>query len=241
MKWNDYISHMEIFPPKEFNFEECLVFLGRSDQEILHQIKERSVYKLIKVKESLILFKISFINGSITVEFPIHPPSFDSRIKVAEYVWDWFDLDQDLGEFYQIARQDNILKELTEKYYGLRIIGIPDLFEALVWAVTGQQINLTFAYTLKKRFVEQFGESLIFNEETFWIFPSYEKIATLGVEDFRKLQFTSRKAEYIIGIAKAMNNGELTKAGLLQKQDYEQVQKSLMSLRGVGAWTADYG
>lgn len=59
MKWNDHISHMEIFPPKEFNFEECLVFLGRSDQEILHQIKERSVYKLIKVKESLILFKIS--------------------------------------------------------------------------------------------------------------------------------------------------------------------------------------
>ena len=44
-----------------------------------------------------------------------------------------------------------------EQYYGLRTLGIPDLFEALSWGIIGQQINLTYAYTLKRRLVEQFG------------------------------------------------------------------------------------
>lgn len=240
MNWIDHESYIEIYPPEEFNFEECLIFLGRSSLEVLYQIKEGSVYKLIKVKESLILCKIGFSNDAIKVEFPISPVSIHSRKIVAEYIWEWFDLDQDLGEFYQVASQDKVLKKLAHKYYGLRIMCIPDLFEALVWAIMGQQINLTFAYTLKKRFVELFGESLTFEGEKFWLFPSFEKIASINVDDLRKLQFTSRKAEYIIGIAKAMENGELTKELLLQKKDYQQMQKSLMMIRGIGAWTADY-
>jgi DNA-3-methyladenine glycosylase II len=104
----------------------------------------------------------------------------------------------------------------------------------------GQQINLPFAYTLKQRFVEQFGEFITFEGERFWLFPSYEKISSLNVDDLRKLQFTTRKAEYIIGIAKDMKSGRLTKELLLQKQDHHQVQKSLMLIRGIGAWTADY-
>ncbi|MEH7390860.1 DNA-3-methyladenine glycosylase family protein [Bacillus sp. JJ1474] len=139
-----------------------------------------------------------------------------------------------------MAGQDKVLKTLAHKYYGLRIMCIPDLFEALVWAIMGQQINLTFAYTLKKRFVEQYGESLTFEGETFWLFPSFEKIASLNVDDLRKLQITTRKAEYIIGITKDMKSSKLTKELLLQKQDYHEIQKSLMMIRGIGAWTADY-
>jgi DNA-3-methyladenine glycosylase II len=240
MNWIDHESYLEIYPPKEFNFEECLIFLGRSNQEVLHQIKEGAVYKLIKIKDSLILCKIGNVNNCIKVEFPIRTPSILAREKVGEYIWELFDLAQDLGGFYQMARNDKILKKLAHKYFGLRIMCIPDLFEALVWAIMGQQINLPFAYTLKQRFVEQFGEFITFEGERFWSFPSFEKIASLNVDDLRKLQFTTRKAEYIIDIAKDMKSGKLTKELLLQKQDYHQVQKSLMLIRGIGAWTADY-
>ncbi|MEH7106901.1 DNA-3-methyladenine glycosylase family protein [Bacillus sp. JJ1764] len=240
MNWIDHESYMEIYPPKEFNFEECLIFLGRSNQEILHQINEENVYKLIKVKESLILCKIGYVNNSIKVDFPISLPSVHYRAKVAEYIWEWFDLDQDLEGFYQMGGQDKVLRTLVQKYDGLRIICIPDIFEALVWAIIGQQINLPFAYTLKKRFVEQYGECLTFEGKTFWVFPSFEKIASIPVDDLRKLQFTGRKAEYIVDIAKAMTNGELTKELLLEKKEHQQIQKYLMIFRGIGAWTAEY-
>lgn len=240
MNWIDHESNLVIYPPKEFNFEECLAYLGRSDQEVLHQVKEGSIYKLIQVNESLILCKIRSGNPSITVEFPMGVPPIDSRKQVAEYIWEWFDLDQNLTEFYQMASQDKILQPLVRKYYGLRVIGIPDLFEALVWAVMGQQINLTFAYTLKRRFVEQYGESLIFEGETYWLFPSFERIASLNVDDLRQLQFTMRKSEYILGIAEAMASGELTRESLLQMKEDQQIRASLMRIRGIGAWTADY-
>jgi DNA-3-methyladenine glycosylase II len=240
MNWSDHEFYIEIFPPKEFNFEECLIFLGRSKQEVLHQIKKGSLYKLIKGKESLILCKIVYTINSIKVEFPISIPSIHERKKVGEYIWEWFDLDQDLRGFYHVASQDKVLKSLAHKYYGLRIMCIPDLFEALVWAIMGQQINLTFAYTLKQRFVKQFGEFITFEGERFWLFPSFGNVASLNVDDLRRLQFTTRKAEYIIGIAKEMENGKLTKELLLQRQDYHQVQKTLMMVRGIGAWTADY-
>lgn len=164
----------------------------------------------------------------------------NARKEVVVYIWEWFDLDKDLSNFYEVANRDKILQQVAHRYYGLRMICIPDLFEALTWGIIGQQINLAFAYTLKKRFVEHYGECITFEVDTFWIFPTFEIIAAIDVEDLRKLQFTTRKAEYIIGVAKAMTNGEIMKENLLQKQDYQQVKKCLMAFRGIGAWTADY-
>jgi DNA-3-methyladenine glycosylase II len=240
MNWVDCGAYIEIHPPREYNFKECLIFLERSDQEILHHVKDETLFKLIKVKDSFILCKIGYMDGYIKVEFPITPPAKDERQEIVAYLWDWFDLESDLQEFYQIASADKVLHGIVRSYRGLRIMCIPDLFEALVWAIIGQQINLTFAYTLKKRFVEQFGKSQTFEGDTFWVFPAYEKIASLDIEQLKKLQFSTRKAEYVIQVAKAMKNGELSKEKLLQKHDYQQIKDSLMALRGVGAWTADY-
>ncbi|WP_078380642.1 DNA-3-methyladenine glycosylase family protein [Sutcliffiella halmapala] len=240
MNWNDHISYIEIFPPKEFNFEECLVFLGRSSHEVLHQIQGDFLFKLLKVQTELVLFKMGFTDGIIRVEFPLGAPDTTIRREVEAYIWEWFDFEADLKIFYKVASQDKVLQQLVDNYYGLRIMCIPDLFEALTWAIMGQQINLTFAYTLKKRFVEHFGENLTVDGHTYWLYPTYERIATIGIEDLRKLQFIGRKAEYVIGVAKEMENRTLTKEGLSQKQDYQQMKKSLVAIRGIGAWTADY-
>ncbi|MGG0717487.1 DNA-3-methyladenine glycosylase [Robertmurraya massiliosenegalensis] len=240
MDWKTKGLAIEIYPPAEFNFKECLVFLGRSDREIQHRIKDDYLCKLIKVDGELILLKIRSLSNAIQVDFPMGKPSVRILEKVVSYIWAWFDLDKPLGDFYEVVRGDQILQPLIHKYNGLRIIGIPDLFEALTWAIIGQQINLTFAYTLKKRFVERFGESHRIDGETYWLFPEFSKIACVQIDDLRELQVTVRKSEYIIDIAKAMSEGKLSKEMLMMKQDHQEIQKSLMEIRGVGAWTADY-
>ena len=207
---------------------------------MLHKIKDGYLIKLLKIDEEMILCKIEAEHKVIKVEFLSGKPSYEGREEIAKYIWEWFDLDQNLEEFYSIASEDKILSPLVKRYYGLRIVGMPDLFEALVWAIIGQQINLNFAYTLKKRFVQDFGESIVFENETYWVFPSYDKIAQIEVDELRNHQFTTRKAEYIIGIAKAMTTNEISKEALLNQQDFEKIKQSLMALRGVGAWSADY-
>ncbi|QCR31012.1 DNA-3-methyladenine glycosylase [Lysinibacillus sp. SGAir0095] len=240
MKWTNHGTYMEITPPMDFNFRECLVFLGRSEHEILHQIRDGYLYKLIKINGELVLMKIGEASKNIRVEFPFNILTQNVCEKAVAYLADWFDLNQELAPFYEMASQDKVLHQIANQYRGLRIIGIPELFEALTWAILGQQINLTFAYTLKKRFIEQFGESFSFEGNTYWLFPEIEAIAQLSIEELKKLQFTTRKAEYIIGIAQLMSEGKITKEDLLHIQDNQQVKKSLMAIRGVGAWTADY-
>ena len=150
----------KISTPKEFSFDLCHSFLRRSPKEVLHKAEDASVSKAIYVGDEIIVFSVGHVEGELVIGFLNGNPSAGIRKKVADYVHEWFDLGTDLKPFYSMARTDELLKELVKKYYGYRIIGQPDLFESLIWAVLGQQINLQFAYTLKQRFVEQFGQSI---------------------------------------------------------------------------------
>ncbi|WP_163100536.1 DNA-3-methyladenine glycosylase family protein [Peribacillus alkalitolerans] len=228
--------YIKLVPPAEFSFSECLTFLGRSSQEILHVLMDDAFYKLIKVHDESILIKVFREEHYLRIEFPATIPNQEFRLLAAQYVWELLDLSQDLQSFYKVARKDPILSPLIKKHFGLRIIGIPDLFEALCWAIMGQQINLSFAYTLKRRFVENFGEKFTYKDESYWLFPTPEKIAQLDISELTCLQFTSRKAEYILGIAKLMAEGTLTKEELC----HTDAQQLLLNIRGVGKWTADY-
>ncbi len=237
MKHPQNTQYTEISTPADFSFAECLVHLSRSSQENLHRIKDNKVSKLLKLNGKLMLFQLTAVPGALRIEFPLGMASVSETEQVVAYIEDWFDLRTDLKGFYVLAKADAVLNPVVQQHYGLRMIGVPDLFEALVWAVMGQQINLTFAYTLKKRFVESYGESLVYEDKTYWTFPHPKKIAILPVADLRALQLTGRKAEYISGIATIMAKGELTKENLFQSPDAEN---RLLEIRGIGAWSANY-
>lgn len=229
-----------IKPPIDFNFKECLLFLARSNNEVLHSVVDQSFVKLIKINSEMALIKVYEENGNLLIEFLNQPSNLEIKLQAANYIWDLFDMDRDLTSFYELLKQDDILHSFIKQYYGLRVIGIPDLFEALCWAIMGQQINLTFAYTLKRRFVEKYGEQFKWHDEVYFLFPKPDDIATLEISDLTSLQFTQRKAEYVIGIAKLMSEGKLTKQIIMESGNYEQKCKQLISIRGIGNWTADY-
>ncbi|WP_433750767.1 DNA-3-methyladenine glycosylase family protein [Falsibacillus pallidus] len=226
--------------PPDFNYEECLVFLGRSDSEVLHVIEGNVIFKAFEWNKELYLMEISWNGHSLEAVIVEGKVSDDVCQYINDYIIEWFDLERDLDRFYDLMQSDPILQTISGRYDGLRIIGIPDLFEALTWAVMGQQISLKFAYTLKKRFVESFGQKVIYKGRHYWTYPSIQTIAILDLEPLRALQFTSRKAEYIIGIAKHIQQGNLSKKKLLCLRDFDRMHLELTKIRGVGAWTADY-
>jgi DNA-3-methyladenine glycosylase II len=238
--WKDGKKEIKIIPPEEFSFEECLVYLNRSETECLHKVKNGELYKFVKIENWDLFLKIGAESTNLRIEFLNNTPPKWVRAQIAKYVWDMFDLQTNLASFYEMANNDDVLQILVERYKGLRIVKIPDLFECLCWAVIGQQINLKFAYTLKKRLVEQYGEKLIFEGEEYFLFPKPNVISYLQAEDLKKLQFTKMKAEYIIGIAHLFSVGDLRKEELALEKDYERLKRRLVSIRGIGGWTADY-
>ena len=174
------MSKLYLPVPKEFDYEMNFQFLERSPRELLHKTIGKLVYKLLKVGDEKILFQLKEGDGKLIVTFENGTPSDAAKQYVKNYVREWFDLESDLTPFYSRAAQDKILGPLIQKFYGYRIIGQPDLFESIVWAVLGQQINLQFAYTLKQRFVEKFGERLQWKENSYYLFPRPEVVAGLS-------------------------------------------------------------
>jgi DNA-3-methyladenine glycosylase II len=223
--------------PREFNFNFCLQFLQRSPREILHRVDANKVTKLLRLGEDVVLVSIEPNEGGLTLTVLNNPPA--SHQQIAEYIREWFDLDSDLRPFYKMARQDVLLRDLVKKYKGYRIMSHPDLFESLVWAVLGQQINLAFAYTLKQRFVELFGEKMEYEGKTYHLFPRPARIASLVDADLLPLQFSRQKAAYTINIAKAFVDGQISKEKL-KGLSLAEAKEVLMKIKGIGNWTANY-
>ncbi|PFR23013.1 DNA-3-methyladenine glycosylase [Bacillus cereus] len=240
--WKDENKSITVIAPKEFSFKQNLHYLSRSKNECMFHIENNKIYRVVPIEGKNPLIETSVNNeGNIHVRFlgDEMPPEKWVRAAVARYVREWFDLDTDLTPFYDVAKNDVLLSKPINEYYGLRNMGIPDLFEALCWGIIGQQINLTFAYTLKRRFVESFGEHIEWNGQKYWIFPAPEVIANLSVEDLTELKMTIRKCEYLIGVAKLITQGVLSK-GLFINSDLKNAEKILTDIRGIGPWTANY-
>jgi DNA-3-methyladenine glycosylase II len=240
-KWVDEGASIILTPPREFDFLQCLKFLTRSPLEPCHVVENNTLFKLEKFEGQPVLMKIQdHRQKTLLIDFLTPRPKKSVRARVARYVWHWFDLDTDLRPFYRMAKNDPVLNKIVPDFYGLRILTIPSLFEALCWAIIGQQINLAFAYTLKKRFVETFGEKIEVDKNRYYLFPTPQAISRQTVADLKQLQFTGKKSEYIIEVAKKMNAGELSKKKLLAEDGFRAARDNLMQLHGIGQWTVDY-
>ena len=227
--------------PREFDFDECLVYLNRSALEPLHRISAGCITKVVRVEQRDILLRVEK-RDSLNLRITLLNCALTTVINkgVTKYVSEWFDLERSLTEFYAMGDRDSVLHNLVNRHYGLRLLVIHDLFQALCWAILGQQINLAFAYSLYARFVHTFGEEYEFDRMSYWFFPRPATIAELSVTALRQLQITGRKAEYLIGIAQEMVAGKLSKARLLALDDFERAKSDLLKVRGVGPWTANY-
>lgn len=225
--------------PKEFSFELALAFLQRSPRELLHKVLDNRIEKAIRIKDTVAIFSISHDRTELLVEFINGKVTVSQATEVVKYIRQWLDLDTDLKPFYLMCEKDKLLCRLVEKYYGYRIVGQPDLFESVVWAVLGQQINLQFAYTLKQKFVEKFGDAFTVKEDIYYLFPQPETVAQLSPGQLLPLQFSRQKAEYTINIARAFAEGVISKEKL-KGMPLRAAKEKLMEIKGVGNWTANY-
>jgi len=226
--------------PDEFSFDLCMKFLQRSPKELLHRCTDNSVRKFLRVDDKDVLFELSpSKNQHLEISVLNGPVTEAQKNELIAYVREWFDLDTDLKPFYAMASKDRLLKDLIKKYHGYRIVGQPDLFESLVWAVLGQQINVQFAYTLKQKFVEKFGSKLLFDMDEYFLFPAPETVALLTDEHLLPLQFSRQKSKYTVLIAEAFANNQISKEKL-RGLSLIQAKELLMKIKGVGNWTANY-
>jgi DNA-3-methyladenine glycosylase II len=225
--------------PDNFDFDQCLQFLDRNADECLHRVESGCWIKPIKISQVPVLLQVRKESKYLVIRALNVALNQIQQEALRHYVLEVFDLNTDLTGFYQAMDKDPILKDLIQQYHGLRLLGIPDLFEALCWCIIGQQINLSFAYRLKKRLVRAVGEKLHYQGTDYYFFPTAEVISKMITEDFSEWQFSTSKASYLIGTAKQLQTGNLSKQKLMTMKAH-QAQETLMELKGIGTWSAQY-
>lgn len=226
--------------PADFNFGECLWFLDRDFDDCMLKVDRDGLTKALLLKEGPVLLNIRADAEQLLVSVLQGDLTIDDEPLVKKYIADWFDIGLDLRPFYALLADDQRLSFMANAYHGLRLVGIPDMFEAICWAIIGQQINLTFAYKLKRRLVERYGRRIEFQDEAYFLFPEAAVLAEASMEELQGMQFSKSKALYLTLIARAFASGQLSKEGLLQLPDLASRQKALMDIKGVGLWTANY-
>ena len=145
----------------------------------------------------------------------------------------------DVETFYAVAKEDPVLGPLLPQLWGLRPTLSPLPLEMLIGAVCAQQINLAFAFTVKARIVRRFGVPVEVAGQTVYGFPDADRLARARVGELRRLQLTTRKAEYVVGLAREVASGALDLAALGGSSN-EKVIEALTAVRGFGRWTAEW-
>ncbi len=148
-------------------------------------------------------------------------------------------LDLDLEGFYRAAKSDPVLGALAPRLYGLRATLSPRPFEMLVGSVCAQQVNLTFAFTVRARLARRFGQPVPVGGVTVYAFPEPATLARVKPAELRRMQFTTRKAEYIVGLAKMVAAGEIDLDRLVQRSN-DEVIEAITAVRGFGRWSAEW-
>ena len=205
--------------PQPYDFERSLdrfTFWGVDRANVVH---DGALYRVIAGRE----VRIAQDNGGIDVQ-----PLDDTTEPVVRKL---LGLDLDLQPFYAFAQGEPVLAEAVRRFAGFRPPLAPDPFEALVSSITAQQVSLHAAFAVRSRLIERFGE----RHEHAVAFPTRERVARATEDELTALGFSRRKAEYVLGVARA----DLDFADLEALPD-DDVKARLTSLRGLGEWSADW-
>ena len=125
-----------------------------------------------------------------------------------------------------LASRDPVLGAAIDRIGHIDREVFPDLFEALINSIAGQQISGKALATVWARLCAAVGA----------VTP--ENLLAAGEERLRACGFSGRKVNYMLSAARAVADGALNIHSLVEKDDQEVI-RTLTALPGVGRWTAE--
>jgi DNA-3-methyladenine glycosylase II len=167
--------------------------------------------------------RVTAVEGGVAIE----PWSDEAVVAIGHLLGVPFDL----APFREWAADEPVLGPIVEALAGFRPTLNPEPFEALVVAITTQQISLRAAAAIRGNLVRAYGVE----HEVAWAFPTRERIKELRPRHFTPLGFSRAKAEYVLEVAHSRLD-----FGALAVLEDDEVIAELTSVRGLGRWTADW-
>lgn len=227
--------HKSIPLPAGYRLADILAFHGRDTEAVAEKVEPERLRKGVLIGGVPVLLDVSF--GAAVAECRIDADGklgAAARRQVDDALLNILALRIDPAPFLKAVRGDPLLGKLARRQSGLRIVQSATIFEALTWAIIGQQINLNFAIALRRTFIVQAGRA---HSSGIWCYPEAGDVARLAPEQLTTRKFSRSKADTLIRLAHLVDSGELV---LERGNDIDAVCASLLAVKGIGPWTVNY-
>ncbi len=226
--WRKLTREGELALPANYRVDDTLAFHGRDVMSACERVAGRTLVKGLELYGRPVQVRLVFHGDrvQVTADAPLR--------ELHGALLRLLGLHLDPGPFERGL--DPAFAALVAPRAGLRLPQTADAWEALVWAILGQQVNLAFAYALRRDLVARFGHSLA---DGLYAHPGPDRLAQAEAADLTALRLSRAKAETLIGAARRVASGELSLEAL-RHGTATRAERTLRALKGIGPWTARY-
>ncbi len=224
--------------PANFRTVDFLAFQRRDPHSLSEQVEPDCMRKGIVWAGVPACLEVSFRPGQACLSLAVdaaRAPCEQELRRFAEY---FLGLDQPIGDFEANYAQHPLLQELLATNAGLRVPQAASPFEALSWAISGQQISLAAALSLRRRLIETVG---LRHSSGLYCYPDAVALAQLDEAALGAAGFSRSKAQTLLALSRAVCADELPLQRWWQEGEApESIAAQLLAVRGIGPWTVDY-
>ena len=146
--------------------------------------------------------------------------------------------DQDLKEFYAMAKRDGILRHTVDDLYGMHDTQTAYLFNSVVLSICLQMAKLDRSMKMMAAVTTNYGDTVEFDGRKIVVEPSAERIARLEPKEFAKRCNLGYRAKYLVAAAKMVARGFPDTLKIMEMPP-EEAKEKLLELPGVGDYAAD--
>lgn len=236
------IHRFILTPTPPYSLDLTGVRFARFKDEIVDRVQTKQYQRLLSADGQFALATVTDTGTTTKPQLQVEmqgPRTVDlDRPEFAVQLRHVLCTDLNLKPFYRYSKTDELLAAITPRFRGLKLPASPTVFEALVMAVLSQQVNLTFAYAIKRELVETFGAQWKANGETYYAFPRPERFAGEKPDSLLRFRLSNAKAATLVRLGEAFASGALKEEELAALPDEEVVER-LIQMKGIGRWSAE--
>lgn len=222
--------------PGNYRMHEVLSFHGRDPLQLAESVEDGVLRKGLMLDGNPALLTIKLNERAAHCKLELDGDDVISSAALNAIVEGVLGLHLQSEPFEAMVASDTLLGAIVAKQRGLRIPQTATAFEALTWAIIGQQIGLGFAITLRRRFIEYAGMR---HSSGLACYPDATRVARMNADELGRLQFSRAKSEALIRVAQFVEEGKLDLAQLALIEP-EAASAQMIAIKGIGPWTANY-
>ncbi len=147
--------------------------------------------------------------------------------------------DDDLTEFYEIAREDSILKLVIEDLNGMHSTGPDTIFPDAALAILLQMAPLKRSDEMMNCFIRKYGETAEFDGRSIPVWPLPERIAGYDPQELARACKLGYRSRHLVNLAKKLEDKTFPTMEELESLDTDEARRRLLELPGIGDYSAD--